>query len=729
MKTVGILVSRRIFQDCLLERSPYESFSLYERFGKKEGFRPVFFTLDHIRFSDGLVQAYQFVKYGKYVRKFFPLPPVIHNRVKPSGPQPVYQQLLECKKTMLFNKQTRMDKWEVYEILIQEPALKSFLPETHLLTPQIYRQMMRRYSSFYIKPRDKSLGMGVKRVDVGSKQMMITCSKGINEVIGYDILDEWLAKEIEKESLLVQESISLIKKDDQPIDLRVAVQKGSDGEWHVSGIVARVGPPNGIATNMAVGGRARQIHSLFEELNLDTRLIEEVTQVVILGAKKLGSHFEGLADLGFDVAIDLDGRIWIIEVNGRDLRITFRDAKDWGAWKNTFAKPMEYAGYLLKRIPPPPIDVAIVTPGVLPVGKSGGGSVEICAAEISKALSERNKVYMFGNDVELSEDIETIDLKTEDRKQYVANVVKKLQQLKPQIIQIENRPLYIHELNKGSVKAKKVLYLHSETFLRPPYANPQKIAYSLSLYDGIITNSQYMHKRLSHSFPTLSPKIKVVPLGVNLTQFSSIHKESVRQLRIQNRKRYELTGRPVLLYVGRLLPKKGVHHLIEAFGRLREAFPKLVLLVVGSSFYGNDTETPYVKDLRRQSKSWGDSIRWWPYTSHYHLPFLYQMSDILVTPSICNEAFGLVNVEGMACGLPILTTNMGGISEVVEDGVNGRLVPVDNLTAQLVSTLSDWLRQPEQLMQMGESSRVRAEAFYGWDRVASDLAHFYRQMK
>lgn len=731
MRTVGVLVSRRIFQDCLLERSPYESFSLYERFGKKEGFKPIFFTLDHIRFSDGLVRAYQYVKYGKYIRKAFPLPPIIHNRVKPSGTQPIYEQLLECENTILFNKQTRLDKWEVYDILHQEPILRLFLPETHLLTPQIFRQMIRRYTSLYIKPRDKSLGMGVRRIEVCSNEIIVTCSKGVSEVVDFDQLDEWLEKVTEEEALLVQQGISLIKKGDQPIDFRVAVQKGSDGEWQVSGMVARVGPPNGIATNMAVGGRARQITALFEELQIEesAERLEEVTRSVIWAAQKLGSHFEGLADLGFDVAIDVDGRIWMIEVNGRDLRITFRDAKDWDAWKNTFAKPMEYAGYLLKRIPPPPTQVAIVTPGVLPVGKSGSGSIEICAAEISKAMCKNNKVYVLGNDIQLPSDIETVDVDTEDRKQYLVESVKRLQQIKPQIIQVENRPLWIHELNKGNIRAKKILYLHSETFLRPPYANPQKIGYSLSLYDAIVTNSQFMLKRLSYLFPTITHKMHVVPLGVDLTQFASIHSEAVRQQRIQNRKRYYLTGRPVLLHVGRLLPKKGAHHLIEAVDRLRKDFPKLVLMVIGSSYYGKNTETPYVKELHEKTKSWGDSIRWWPYTSHYHLPFLYQMADILVTPSICYEAFGLVNVEGMACGLPILTTRMGGISEVVEDGVNGKLLATHNLTEQLRDTLHDWLSQPECLKEMGRASRARAEALYSWNRVADELTFLYQQLK
>ena len=150
---------------------------------------------------------------------------------------------------------------------------------------------------------------------------------------------------------LVQQGLDLLRLEkERPVDIRVSVQKSGDGEWSISGMVAKVGTPKAVATNVAVGGCSRPIKSLLSEAGFSPSLIlSSVEEVSLLTARTLGNRIPGLADLGLDIGVDRFGKVWLIEANGRDLRITFLQAGEREMWEQTFRRPMEYAGYLVRE--------------------------------------------------------------------------------------------------------------------------------------------------------------------------------------------------------------------------------------------------------------------------------------------------------------------------------------------------------------------------------------------
>jgi len=106
---------------------------------------------------------------------------------------------------------------------------------------------------------------------------------------------------------------------------------------------------------------------------------------------------------------------------------------------------------------------------------------------------------------------------------------------------------------------------------------------------------------------------------------------------------------------------------------------------------------------------------------------LYAQSDLLVLPSIWRESYGLPVAESMASGVPVLAANCGGVPELVDIGVTGRLVPrldVDALTREILDLMSDSGR----LRAMGQAARLRAEQFLTWDRSAQRLEQVYRDL-
>jgi phosphatidylinositol alpha-mannosyltransferase len=109
------------------------------------------------------------------------------------------------------------------------------------------------------------------------------------------------------------------------------------------------------------------------------------------------------------------------------------------------------------------------------------------------------------------------------------------------------------------------------------------------------------------------------------------------------------------------------------------------------------------------------------------LPRYYQTCDVFCSPALSGESFGMVLLEAMAAGKPVVATNIDGYRQVVHDGVEGRLVePRDS--ASLATALIDLLQSPEMRKSFGERGRVTARAF-SWDRVAARLIRFYDEVR
>jgi len=245
--------------------------------------------------------------------------------------------------------------------------------------------------------------------------------------------------------------------------------------------------------------------------------------------------------------------------------------------------------------------------------------------------------------------------------------------------------------------------------------------------DAVIAVSSQMASDILESYPDVAPeRVSVIHNGVDLEAYRPDAREDALR-------RYGVpTDRPLVVFVGRMTRQKGITHLLDAAMHL--AGEAVLVLCVGAA------DTPEfaaeVRGLRDRAIAAGVEVVWIEQT--VPLPAMAQLlshARAFVCPSIY-EPFGLVNLEAMACGTPVVATAVGGIPEVVEDGVTGYLVPYDPAAADadgelaqgLAERLQRLLADPALARRMGGAGRRAAEDRFSWATVAQRTAQVYARV-
>ncbi len=251
--------------------------------------------------------------------------------------------------------------------------------------------------------------------------------------------------------------------------------------------------------------------------------------------------------------------------------------------------------------------------------------------------------------------------------------------------------------------------------------------------DGVIAVSRPMKKAAHELYRVRLEKIQVIPNGIDVNQYRpTINPGVISSYGIDS-------DRPFILFVGRISRQKGVLHLLRAAKHLSPGVQ--VVLCAGppdTAEIGRETAKA-VEEARAQGRNgiiWVD--RWVP---REDLLCLYSQASLFVCPSIY-EPFGIINLEAMACGTPVVASTVGGIPEVVIHGETGFLVPFeprgpanfeprepDRFSKDLAEAVNDLLRSPEKRRLMGRKSRDRVEKYFSWESVARRTLEYYRKLR
>lgn len=204
----------------------------------------------------------------------------------------------------------------------------------------------------------------------------------------------------------------------------------------------------------------------------------------------------------------------------------------------------------------------------------------------------------------------------------------------------------------------------------------------------------------------------VIPNGIDVDAFNNADAPPFARYR---------DGRPTVLFLGRLESRKGFKYLLRAWPWVRQVVPDARLLVVGA--YNKRHKRPYVLYARRQGIR---GVRFVGPTSERDKPRYYHTADLFCAPNAGFESFGIILLEGMAAGIPVVASDIPGFRTVLDDGVQGLLVRPRHPQA-LASAIIDLLCDPERRTQMGQAGRAKA-ANYDWSRVARQVLDFYERV-
>jgi D-inositol-3-phosphate glycosyltransferase len=231
----------------------------------------------------------------------------------------------------------------------------------------------------------------------------------------------------------------------------------------------------------------------------------------------------------------------------------------------------------------------------------------------------------------------------------------------------------------------------------------------------VIVTTGMGKEELVKYYGAVRDKISVVPCGVNMELFQPVD-------RLTARKNLDLSGKKILLFVGRIDPLKGIEQLLRAIAYLRN-INGLRLIVIG----GDEDSQYEIERLHRLAGELGarDAVDFRGLVKHDKLPHYYSAADACIVPSYY-ESFGLVALESLACGTPVVATDVGDLKNIIRHGENGYVI-ADNNPQELARKINLLLSRRG---DGGESAlAIRASVSgYSWPNIAEAIIREMRQV-
>jgi spore coat protein SA len=372
------------------------------------------------------------------------------------------------------------------------------------------------------------------------------------------------------------------------------------------------------------------------------------------------------------------------------------------------------------------MNVLMICTEKLPVPNIRGGAIQTYICGVAQLLGRRHRLTILGRtDPDLPRE-ETIDgiryVRVESESffdLYAKGVIDFLRQNNDfDIIHIFNRPRLVGLVREVAPNARIMLSMHNDMF------NPNKISFregeiAVEQTERIITISNYIGNAICSFFPQAKPKLRTIYSGVDLNRFSPWWKsDAARGVREKIRAEYGLSSKKVILFVGRLSPKKGPHVLIRAMSLLKHSDTALV--VVGGSWYSDNRVSDYVAYVKSLAARSPVQVFTTGYVPADQVHQWFCSGDIFACTSLWDEPLARVHFEAMAAGLPFLTTARGGNPEIVVNN-NGLIVENPEDPYEYADKLNMLMSNPGKRKEMGSNGRALVEKHFTWERVANEI--------
>ena len=229
----------------------------------------------------------------------------------------------------------------------------------------------------------------------------------------------------------------------------------------------------------------------------------------------------------------------------------------------------------------------------------------------------------------------------------------------------------------------------------------------------VIVNSNYMKCELQRLFGLPFEKINVVPNGININNFAGIERD------YEFRRQYAMDNEKIILYVGRLVYEKGIQNLISAMPKILNGYHDSKLIIAGKG--------GMLDELKAQANSMGlgDKVYFTGYLNAKQVQKMYKCADVAVFPSTY-EPFGIVALEAMLAGVPTVVSDVGGLNEIIEHGVNGMKSYAGNSNSIADSVLS-LLYDHKLCANISKNAKNKVKEQFNWNKIAQDTHFIYEK--
>ncbi len=229
----------------------------------------------------------------------------------------------------------------------------------------------------------------------------------------------------------------------------------------------------------------------------------------------------------------------------------------------------------------------------------------------------------------------------------------------------------------------------------------------------VIVNSKFMKNDLQRLFGLPYEKINVVPNGINTTLYSGAERD------YDFRRQYASDNEKIILFMGRLVYEKGVQHLISAMPKILDNYHDVKLVIAGKG--------GMIDELKTQVESMGLSqkVYFTGYLNAKQVTKMYKCADISVFPSTY-EPFGIVALEAMLAGVPTVVSDVGGLNEIVEHGVDGMKSYAGNPNS-LADSILALLFDHQLCDNIVKKAKAKVKNEYNWTKIAQETHFIYQK--
>lgn len=289
---------------------------------------------------------------------------------------------------------------------------------------------------------------------------------------------------------------------------------------------------------------------------------------------------------------------------------------------------------------------------------------------------------------------------------YAGEITKKIDDSYNKVI-IEGDSNLILPISKKVNKERLYFHIHHN----PLSTNHAEFRKEISSVNKVITVSNFISKGINKCMSQEKKNVQAAVLR-NCTDVKKFNVNNYKQERNKLRDKYNIKNNElVIMFTGRPVPQKGIKELLIAFKELCNKYNNVKLVIVGNSGFGKEIKTDFDNQLKEIAGSIKDKVIFTGFIHNSKMPQIHAMADIAVIPSIYDDPAPLVVMECMASGLPVITTDSGGIPEYVGENNCISIIRDENIIANLENALEKLILDEKYRKNLGKNAHNYAQQF------------------